>query len=171
MDTVSTAWRKCVRMIFGLHYRTHCTLLPHVSKTDSFEVQLHRQYVRFINKSVNSSNPLLRVCCRRAVYHGPSITNSNVSDICHRYRLCRDSLIINARPPMLNAEYDEEDKRIGTLVRQLVEQRLASRGQEYADLSRRIDDLCLNWTEKARRWKKHRCVSWCDEAQWDSCRY
>ena len=101
------AYRKCVRRIIGLPYRTHRALLPLVSQSQPLDLRLINRVCKFTYALGTSSNALVRICARAARRGSGSILSNNVSVICARYNLPRNALFDSPRkfvpePPGIN---------------------------------------------------------------------
>ena len=57
-----TTWRKCVRKIWNVPYRTHCNLLCHLYEGPGIEADLLKRFMVFYTNVINSSNPSTRMC-------------------------------------------------------------------------------------------------------------
>ena len=75
IKSIFTAWRKAVRRLYRLPYKTHCDLLPLIVNDLPCEVQLHMRFVSFFNSVCRSTSQLTRICSRLCIVGG----NSNVS--------------------------------------------------------------------------------------------
>ena len=53
------AWRKSVRHILGLPYKTHSVYLPLMVEDLPVEVQLYNRFMKFFLKIVNSQNKVV----------------------------------------------------------------------------------------------------------------
>ena len=69
VDKVYTAWRKTVRLIWRLPYRTHSSLLPEICEISPFERQMHIRFFNFMRNLCLSKNSLVSVC-RKLVLDG-----------------------------------------------------------------------------------------------------
>ena len=64
IEKVFIAWRKAIRFVWRLPWRTHCNLLPLISNDDSIELQVYtiRCFIKFIYNVDNSDNKVVRIC-------------------------------------------------------------------------------------------------------------
>eukprot|EP00914_Ancora_sagittata_P031753 GHVO01064328.1.p1 GENE.GHVO01064328.1~~GHVO01064328.1.p1 ORF type:complete len:225 (-),score=0.53 GHVO01064328.1:88-762(-) len=76
MKKLFVTWRKCMRHLFDLPYRTHNNLLPLIIDNKPIENQIYIRVYRFVCKLMMSENELIRVCVKTAL-HG---SHSNVSE-------------------------------------------------------------------------------------------
>jgi hypothetical protein len=88
------AWRKAIRRLFNLPYKTHCVLLSHICRDESIDVQIRCRIVKFIN---NISSCAIDNSCVRIAYNlmldgsGSSVCNS-MSDLSQKLNVDRYSL-------------------------------------------------------------------------------
>ena len=57
-----TAWRKCIRRLYGLPSRTHNDLLPTICQDIPVEGQIHVRFLKLIHDSLLSRNPCVQDC-------------------------------------------------------------------------------------------------------------
>ena len=101
------AYRKCVRRIVGLPYRTHRALLPLVCQSQPMDLRLICRISKFTYAVGTSNNALVRSCARAARHGSGSTLSNNVSVICARFNLPRNVLFDQLRkfapePPVIN---------------------------------------------------------------------
>jgi len=85
MTKVYTTWRKCIRKLFKLPYKTHSYLIPVLCKDLPLSIQLHKRFTKFIYKALNGTNECLKTCAMLAL-HGSS------SSVCNNINLIASSL-------------------------------------------------------------------------------
>ncbi len=96
-----TAWRKAVRRILRLHYRTHGYLLHERLDVMPVHYQLHKRFVQFAWRVTNSENTVLRQCCKLAIAGSRSVLCRNLNYIRSTYHIAnltnvsRNTLLIN----------------------------------------------------------------------------
>ena len=56
VERFSTAWRKAIRFLWRLPYRTHNVLLPIICRDLSVETQLNKRFVKFFHKILHTEN-------------------------------------------------------------------------------------------------------------------
>ena len=57
-----TTWRKCIRRIWNVPYRTHNILVPCIQNVPSIEKQLLYRFSSFYYSVINSSNKIVKPC-------------------------------------------------------------------------------------------------------------
>ena len=87
------AWRKCVRRIFDVPNNTHCSLLPYLCQDDNIDVQLHRRFLKFIHKALNSTNVLVSNACKLVLNGSGSDVCHSLNYVCSQYDLQKQCLI------------------------------------------------------------------------------
>ena len=95
-----TAWRKCIRRLWGLSPVTHCHLLPGICDDHSIEEQLLGRVVNFARSCANSPNVLTRLAFSRALRGSLSPLSSTISVICSKYNLARDFFTFRSAGPL-----------------------------------------------------------------------
>ena len=58
MKSLYVAWRKCVRRIWKLNYRTRCELLHHINECLPIDILLEKRCIKFIWNLLNSEYKL-----------------------------------------------------------------------------------------------------------------
>ena len=77
-----TAWRKCVRRVWGISNMTHCNLLPGICHDNDVEFQLLSRSLNFIRNAVISKNLILRRCGELALRGSSSHVSNTVGKLC-----------------------------------------------------------------------------------------
>ncbi len=60
------AWRKCIRRLVSLPYTTHNRLLHIICNDIPVDLQLHKRFVTFFIKALNSNNTSVKLCAKLA---------------------------------------------------------------------------------------------------------
>jgi hypothetical protein len=84
---LQTCWRKCVRQLFGLHYRTHNSLLPFVCDSVPIEYVVFKRFVKFLQKSLSNENHKVSFIANLLLSGSGSIANENLLLILNVLRL------------------------------------------------------------------------------------
>ena len=72
-NELKVAWRKAIRRVWGLPFRTHGSILPHICNTMPCEITLYKRFVKHFLRGYNHSNP--------------DIANIFMSAICNNSRM------------------------------------------------------------------------------------
>lgn len=83
------AWRKSIRMLFQLPYKTHCKLLPEICNDFPIDFQIHKRIVQFINNVSCSNNKCIEMAYKLMINGSNSAISNSLSYICEKYKLCR----------------------------------------------------------------------------------
>jgi hypothetical protein len=91
-DTLCTSWRKCVRHILGLPYRTHSQLLYLICNDKPIHIQLYNRFLSFFKCIQSSSNVLVSTCFELLLVGSSSNVSNNVTLLCELLSVSRDNL-------------------------------------------------------------------------------
>ena len=83
------AWRKSIRLLWSLPYRTHCNLLPIICEDLPVEYQLHIRFFKSNQSNINTDNELVKLCARLCMDGSMSDTGKSLTYICSKYGLIR----------------------------------------------------------------------------------
>ena len=76
IDRFYVSWRKAIRRIFNLPYRTHCKLLHLITQVLPIDMQLHIRTVKLRSISM-SSNDIVKMCTKLCLNgSGTALANS-----------------------------------------------------------------------------------------------
>jgi hypothetical protein len=90
MDDFSVNWRKSVRRVWGLPYRTHCALLNLICDDLPVETQLHIRFLKFIHGVLSSDNECVNMCGQTSLNGSASdASNTSINFICCMYGLSK----------------------------------------------------------------------------------
>ena len=89
MSRFFIAWRKSVRRLFDLPYRTHCELLPIIADCQHIETQLLCRLSKFVSKSLSSHNDYLSLLMSIATNGSRSILSNSFNLILAKSNLSR----------------------------------------------------------------------------------
>ena len=86
------AWRKCIRRLLNLPYRTHCKLLNMVCNDLPVDMQIHKRFIKFFHSVITNPNKCIEMCGKLVMNGSQSITCHNLNYICALYSLRKDIL-------------------------------------------------------------------------------
>ncbi len=69
-------WRKIIRRLWNVPYKTHCRLLPVLLDDYSIDIQLMLRFSEFILKAYQSENSLISLCTRLTYYSNTPVANN-----------------------------------------------------------------------------------------------
>lgn len=133
-----TAWRKCVRRVWGIPNTTHCNLLPGICEDRGIEAQLLSRVLNFIRKSVVSCNSLLNCCSQLALRGSFSAVSNTVAKLADELSVSRDLL---AWSPYRLFDGPSGSETAGA-IRDFVIARHSSAGDDRAAFDDIINFLC-----------------------------
>ena len=84
-----TAWRRCVRRVWGIPSRTHCDLLSGICNDGGVESQLLSRSIKFLETAFCSSNSVLRLCAELVVEGSRSALSNTLSLVCGKLNISR----------------------------------------------------------------------------------
>ena len=67
LETFDTVWRKVIRRVWKLPYRTHTAILPYLMKGQSFRSIIYSRFRNFAHSCINSQNINLNFIARNAM--------------------------------------------------------------------------------------------------------
>ena len=124
IEDIYVAWRKCIRKILGLPYRTHKALLPLIIDDVSIESQVEKRFSKYIVNLFKSDNIYLSLCKDIIVHGSRSSAGRSFNYLVSKYRWNRYELpreCSMVRDVMINVSFDnEEKKRIAGQIKELM---------------------------------------------------
>ena len=133
-----TAWRKCVRRIWGLPYRTHCDLLPDICDDRDIEIQLLTRSVKFLKSASASRNLILSLCSKLVLDGSGSALSNTVSLIADKCKRSRKTITADILFPRVPA-----DPVYGT-IRDFAMAMHGARGNERENFNQILIHLCTH---------------------------
>jgi len=120
VDRFYTAWRKGIRLLLGLHPRTHCALLAPICNDHDVDIQLLSRSVKFLRSLSRSGNRAVQVCFALAMDGSRSSLSRSISAASALARQPRCTLIENrCNPSSLFPQNSAHDQK-GGLVKDLL---------------------------------------------------
>lgn len=98
LEVLAASWRKSLRRILHLPFRTHCDLLPVVSDSLPFIDEMCKRSIRFAVSCITSQSNLVKTVSRHCIVYAKygSTFGSNVLFCCQRYGWSIDSVLSNS---------------------------------------------------------------------------
>lgn len=103
VSNMYTTWRKCIRRLYCLPYRTHCYLLPLICCDVPVQVQLCKRFSKFMYGAINSSNECVKTCAVSALYGSCSSAGNNVNLLASMLSVSKYSLFKDGLHSIANA--------------------------------------------------------------------
>jgi len=149
MENMYVAWRKCVRKLLNLPYRTHSVLLPLIVQDLPIQAQIEKRFVKFLKTLEKSGNEYLKLCKNIIEVGSKSALGKSFNYLITKYRWDRENL--PNLPTMTQEVYrsidnsQSEQERLAGQIREL----LCGRDKGMNVLTREeIDEvlfhLCVN---------------------------
>ena len=126
MSVFYVTWRKAIRKVFRLPYRTHCDLLPVIAECSHIETQLLCRLVKFVNGAISSHNVQLNLLMNIAINGSLSHMSDNINHMLSKAKITRHmvtSYNINNLLDIVNKNVNipsENSVKIGAFVRTVV---------------------------------------------------
>ena len=84
-NNVCIAWRKALRKVWNVPYRTHNRVLAILSRCLPLEYGLDKRFVKFANTILNHETSVIKSVASHALCNPQSIFNRNYRYVCHKY--------------------------------------------------------------------------------------
>ena len=81
MENVFVQWRKAMRRICRLPYRTHNRLIPHFLHSAPIDILMTKRIMKFYMSLIHSENVCIKALARRCMYQSTSNMGSNIIHI------------------------------------------------------------------------------------------
>jgi hypothetical protein len=111
-------WRKAVKRILRLPFRTHNALLPSIFGTNDLDTIVFIRILKFYQSLLESPNPLLRDLGSRCQNQCMSNMGNNISVLCTKYELDINSVL--DIPMIFNATVPDETKATADACAELI---------------------------------------------------
>ncbi len=116
INRIYVTWRKIIRRLWNVPYKTHCSLLPLLVDDYPIDTQLLIMFLKFILKAAHSDNLLISICAKLTYFSNTSVAN-NIRILAHTASY---SSYNNIKHIILNnQEICEDAKCVGICVREL----------------------------------------------------
>ena len=90
LDKFYTTWRKAVRRVWKIPYRTHNNLVNFINKSCSINTALEKSSIKFIWSLINSQNQLYNQIVKYSLYNCTTIISENVRYFINKYDIYRN---------------------------------------------------------------------------------
>ncbi len=82
---ICIAWRRALRNLWNVRYRTHNKILAILSKTLPLEMSLDKCFIKFSNNVLNHSTGIIRSVASLSLHNPWSTFNRNINYVCWMY--------------------------------------------------------------------------------------
>ena len=76
VERVDVQWRKAIRRVWGLPYRAHNALLPHISKLLPPKILFLTRFIRYFMNNLSSCNSVVKFVFRSAITNDTLLGNN-----------------------------------------------------------------------------------------------
>lgn len=150
MEELYVAWRKCVRKILGVSYRTHSALLPYLIDDLCIQSQMEKRLVGFIHSLILSNNNFVKVCFKLVVDGSTSPLGKSTNWLLRKYNW--DRLNLPSKPIMINTIYqlnqrdDDDISRTASQIKELMVMRDSESFTflNLTEIKQIMDHLCMS---------------------------
>ena len=154
VDKFYTTWRKAIRRVWKIPYRTHNKLVHLINKSCSINTVSEKRSIKFIWTLINSPNQLYNQIVKYSLYNCTTIIGENVRYFMNKYDISRYDWnspinILHNKIDLYSTQHTLlDDICVATSIRELCE----SRDSEYTNFFGRnesrklIDFLCTTYT-------------------------
>ena len=139
------AYRKCVRHLLGLPYRTHRALIAPITSFPQIDDQIMNRISKFVYTISNSSNQLVKFCAMSAISGSGSNISNNISVISSHFNIPRISFSIEIKkcsPPELDNETDTTSYAIKEILDAIDDDNILL-GFDSNELKQFLISLCI----------------------------
>ena len=123
IDRFYVSWRKAIRRIFNIPYRTHCKLL--ITQVLPIDMQLHIRTVKFLKAISMSVNDIVKMCTKLFLNCSGTAFAISINFISFKYNVYKQRLCsprINARATFTSkCKESEMDKHTASFIEDVLE--------------------------------------------------
>ena len=101
MQKLHTTWKKCIRKILHLPYRSRSKFLPLLINRSTVNCQLLHRFIKFYRGCLSSENSLLNFISEVCIAEGKSVVAENCK-LAMYYMQCNFSFLVSSRPAILS---------------------------------------------------------------------
>ena len=147
VDNFSVAFRKCIRYILRLPYRTHNRLLPLICERRAIDVCIMNRISKFCAKLMLSKNTLVKTCANFMRHSSGSPISNSVSTICSKFSVERERLFdcCNIFDSFDDAISNSDDRMVAFVISELLDCRDGTQilpNYTLPDIDEMIQALC-----------------------------
>ena len=142
-DRFLVVWRKCVRKIYAIPYRTHCNLLPLLCSDMPPELQLQSRFIKFFRSALQSDNSVVQLSAKISLEGSRSNVGKNITHFTSMANVPRDNIIhIVTQTPVP----DQNLSATAGVIRDMIWLRDSRDFSffRYQDINVILDELCVN---------------------------
>ena len=124
-----TAWRKAIRQVWKIPYRTHNKFIHLINSSHSINIILEKRCIKHIWNLINSENNVYRQITQYSLYNCTTTIGENIRYFMYKYRINHSDwngpiiVIFNKIDIYADQHTNIDDKCTATAVRELCETR------------------------------------------------
>jgi len=141
IETVSVAWRKCVRRIFDLPYNAHCNLLHLLCDDSTIKVKLHKRFLRFFFGLSKSNNAIVSRLSKTVLDGSRSTTCASINFICSLYNIDKYNLTLRNLVKVQDIN-SEGDRRTAQIISDFIDYKVWNPDNDHLYVI--IENLCTS---------------------------
>ena len=92
IDRLYVTWRKCIRKLIGIHYRTHSQYLPVICNDIPIENQIHKRYIKLVRGIVRSENEVVSLCGKLSMKGSQSAVSKSIIFLMSKYGISENEI-------------------------------------------------------------------------------
>ena len=123
MTLFYTQWRKAIRFLFNLPYRTHSILLPIICNDDSIEIQMYRRFLSFFKMIAHSCNDVVNICYNLVISASGSAVSNSITFLCNKHHISRAEILSKSNIILHEIEPDPITLTHGSLLNDILNMR------------------------------------------------
>ena len=145
-----TAWRKAIRIIWKISYRTHNNLVHRINNSNAINIILEKRCIKFIWSLINSPYDIYKQLVNYSLYNMNTRIGENMRYFMYKFKITQQdwiqpiTVIYRKIDEYIDKYYDCNVESIATAVRELCDSRDMCNNQffERPQLDLVIEMLC-----------------------------
>ena len=136
-------WRKCIRRIWSIPYKSHCYILKYLYGGCDINIQLLSRFLNFYHSALLSDNPIVTLCAKLSQYSN-SVVAKNRRLLLYTLNNNGSALECVSVTKVLND--NKEINHVALTIRELcnVRDNILSTDLTSSEINSIIEELCVN---------------------------
>jgi hypothetical protein len=153
-NNVNVAWRKAIRRVWKLPYKTHCALVPHIAKSLPVKFVMCKRFSKHFLAGINHKNKSVCAVFRSSMYYSSRLSNNFrfIAQICKigfwKMAKMQKGACVNTIEKVFECSSQESDIRVAAQIRELCIKRDCNLLDEWVldrcDINFILSELCTN---------------------------
>ena len=129
MNDLRVAWRKAIRRLWKLPYKTHCNLLPNICMHTPVDICIYKRFSKHFISSLSHKNEAVSTVFRSSMFYMSRLSNNfrYITSYCDMNPWSAINKSVGAMSDAITCKYNNSshdcDKRIGMQIQELCVQR------------------------------------------------